>query len=61
MSFFSGMGKATFMKYFFQHANFICGDTSLADVNLPDDSKSGLLAFFRLVGTVYMKEHSSGS
>ncbi len=57
ISFFSGIGKATFLKYFFQHASFITGGLypgSLAHTNIANNWKQGLLAFFRLVGTVYV-------
>ena len=57
ISFFSGLGKATFLRYFFQYATFITGinaQGSLANIHLQrDDYKQGFLAFLRLVGTVY--------
>ena len=64
ISFFSGMGKATFLRYFFQYASFITGANaqgSLTNIQLQgDDYKHGFLAFLRLVGTVYFKKHASG-
>ena len=65
-SFFSQIGKATFLRYYFQYASFIIAGIdsipgTLADVSLYDGSyKLGYLAFVRLVGTVYFKKHSSG-
>ena len=66
ISFFSTIGKSTFMRYFHQYAGFISGDTdhapgSLSDVSLLDHKwKRGFLAFLRLIGVVYFKKHSSG-
>ena len=63
ISFFSGIGKATFLRYFFQYASFISGANSqgsLSDIEFQDDHKKGFLAFLRLVGTVYFKKHASG-
>ena len=63
ISFFSGLGKATFLRYFFQHAEFITGESqytkgSLSDTLLDNDvHKQGFLAFLRLIGTVYFKKH----
>ena len=48
ISFFSGIGKATFFKYFLQHAAFITGSKhpgSLANTCLDNNWKIGLLAF----------------
>ena len=56
ISFFSGIGKATFLRYSFQHAAFITGanaEGSLADTHLDTNNfQKGFLAFLRLVGTV---------
>ena len=67
ISFFSGIGKANFLRYFFKHDEFISSGKynlpgTLADVNIEGNKiNSGFLAFLRLVGTVYFKTHSSGS
>ncbi len=64
-SFFSGLGKTTFLRYFFQNAEFITGESqctkgSLSDVLLDNDThKQGFLAFLRLIGTVYFKKHAT--
>ena len=63
-SFFSGMGKATFLRYFFQYASLLTGANaqgSLTNIQLQgDDYKHGFLAFLQLVGTVHYKKHASG-
>ncbi len=65
-SFFSGIGKATFLRYFYQNAEFITSGKgnapgTLADVGLDGTSfDTGFLAFLRLVGVVYFKKHASG-
>ena len=60
-SFFCKVGKATFLRYFFQYAAFITGTESqgtLADTSLEGETyKNGFLAFLRLIGTVYFKKH----
>ena len=64
ISFFNGVGKARFLQYFFQHAEFITGEVqytngSLSDTLLDNDlHKQGFLAFLRLIGTVYFKKHA---
>ncbi len=66
ISFFHGVGKATFLRYFFQYASFISGNEenakgTLADVSLDDSSyEQGFLSFLRLVGTIYYKKHATG-
>ncbi len=66
ISFFSSIGKATFLQYFVQHASFISGYQQHAkgipaDVSLHDGSfKLGFLAFLRLIGVIYFKKHATG-
>ena len=66
ISFFSGIGKATFIGYFFQHSEFITsgkGTTmgTLAKVSVQNkEYEEGFISFLRLVGVVYMKKHISG-
>jgi len=57
VSFFSGIGKATFAKIFFQHASFISGGEY---GTLADSGEKGFLAFIRLIGTTYFKKNASG-
>ena len=65
VSFFSGIGKASFVKCFFQYAQFITGHTRYTKVSLADTSmennihEHGFLAFLRLIGTVYFKRHAN--
>ena len=63
-SFFSGFGKTTFMKLFYQHAEFITSGTthpgSLSDCSLETNSyELGFLAFMWLIGTMYFKKYAS--
>ena len=66
ISFFSQLGKATFMRYFFQYASFITAANqpntpgTLANITLDTDYKTGFLSFIRLIGVVYFKKHASG-
>ena len=67
VSFFSGVGKATFLRYFFQYASFITSGSyhsstegTLADTDLDSNYQLGYLAFLRLVGTIYFKKYSTG-
>ena len=61
-SFFYGLGKATFLHYFYQYATFITKPTNdkpgtLGDVSLENNVyNTGFLAFLRLVGTTYFKK-----
>lgn len=62
ISFFSQLGKATFLRCFFKHASFITsGDPqgTLADVVLDGEFMSGYLAFLRLIGTVYFMKYAT--
>ena len=64
ISFFSGIGKSTFMRYFYQYSEFITSGSTvpgtLADCSLADNSFNiGFLAFLRLIGTVYYKKYAS--
>ena len=58
--------KDIFLRYFYQHAEFISSGKhnlpgTLADVDIEGNKiNSGFLAFLRLIGTVYFKKHSSG-
>ena len=67
ISFYSQIGKATFLRYFYQYTSFITAGNdpstpgTLYDVGLESNNyKLGYLAFLRLIGTVYFKKHSSG-
>ncbi len=61
ISLFSGLGKATFLRVFFQHGSFNNANTdnlpgSLSNTTQPDH-QTRFLAFVRLVSTTYFKKH----
>lgn len=63
ISFFSGIGKAAFLRIFFQHSSFVNANSAdfpghLANME-PNDLHSGFKAFVRLVGTAYFKKYLS--
>jgi len=66
ISFLSQLGKATFIRYFFQYVSFITGGEqpgTLANTQLQLNERSyklGFLAFMRLIGTAYFKKHATG-
>ena len=47
--FFAGIGKGSFLKAFYTHAEFISSDGSLS--NIDPNNEQGYLSFLRLVGT----------
>ncbi len=58
ISFFSGVGKITFLTAFFQYASFIAGGRQpLGSMGILDTQ--ALLSFLRLVGCAYFKKHTS--
>ena len=60
ISFFARLGKTTFLNRFFQHSEFINAGTETCPGTLAsttEERSDGLLAFIRLVGTVYFKQH----
>ena len=60
ISYFSGHGKASFLKVFTSHAKFICGNNMPGCLsNTFQDQDNGFLAFLRLVGTLYFSRHHS--
>ena len=61
ISYFSGIGKVTFLKQFFQHADLISGSSMPGNLceTRKDEQASGFLAFIRLIGTLYFKKHLS--
>lgn len=62
VSFFMGIGKASFMSTFFQHASFIAGGTdppgTMGEFSLNAQSPA-MLSFLRLVGCAYFRKHCS--
>ena len=63
VSFFSGIGKASFFKTFFEKATFISNDSmghlSQPRATLPEVTENCFLAFLRLVGCAYFKKHQN--
>ena len=61
VSFFSGIGKATFLKTFFEKAEFISNDStgqlSKTPATMQELVERGFLPFIRLVGCAYFKKH----
>ena len=62
VSFFTGIGRASFLSTFFQSASFIAGGRdppgSIGEFSL-DAQSPGMLSFLRLVGCAYFRKHSS--
>ena len=61
ISFFVGIGKASFFSTFFQYASFIASGVrpgSIGRVSLDKESIS-FFSFIRLVGCAYFKSHTS--
>ena len=66
ISFFSEIGKATFLRHFFANATFISGGYTITPGTLGNthlettDLDLGFLSFLRLIGTIYFKKYASG-
>ena len=66
ISFFNGLGKASFLATLFEYSEFICSNSTqtpgtqtpgtLADT---DPYSNGILSFFRLVGCAYFRKHKA--
>lgn len=56
ISYISGMGKATFLKYFYQHAEFISGEHFLSQTNSVA-MDVGFYSCIKLIGTAYFKKN----
>ena len=61
ISYTAGIGKATYLKHFFQHSEFIsgCQITGCLSQTNKADMSMGFLSFLRLVDTVYFKKNLS--
>ena len=57
ISFFNGLGKASFMATLFEYCNFICTNSEQVPGTLADADSSGKLSFYRLVGCAYYRKH----
>ena len=56
VSYFSGIGKATFLNCFYQHADFILANEDIS-MTCTSTSTQGFLSLIRLIGTVYLKKN----
>ncbi|XP_064384664.1 uncharacterized protein LOC135333611 [Halichondria panicea] len=59
VSFFNGIGKATFMATLFEYSQFICDSTAQTPGMLSQPDADGFLSFIRLVGCAYFRKHKS--
>ena len=60
VSFFHGLGKASFLSAFFEYCDFICSNSNQAPGMLTDTGNSlGYCYFLRLVGCTYFRKHKS--
>lgn len=61
ISFFNGLGKASFLSTFFEYCGFICSCSDHAPGMLTDTypDMQGFLSFLRLVGCAYFRKHKS--
>lgn len=61
VSYFAGLGKTSFFQAFFQHSEFITSRLMPGRLSqTADETKDmGVLAFMRLIGTLYFKKHFS--
>ena len=59
VSYIKMIGKATILKVFFQHAEYICGGNKPGFLNYTSskDRTVGFLSFVHLIGTCYFKKH----
>ena len=58
ISFFNGIGKATFLGTLYEYSEFITADTTTAPGTLTNEP-NGCFSFLRLVGCAYFKKHKS--
>lgn len=57
ISFFNGLGKASFLATLFEYCKFICANNEQLPGTLGDANSDGKLSFFRLVGCAYFRKH----
>ena len=58
ISFFTGLGKTTFLNTLLEYAEFITSNTTSTPGTLTNEH-NGYLSFLRLVGCAYFKKHKS--
>ena len=61
ISFFNGLGKATFLSTLFEYSHFITSNSTDApgSISMTTIDSNGILSFLRLVGCAYFKKHKS--
>jgi hypothetical protein len=57
ISFFNGLGKASFLATLFEYCKFICANNEQLPGTLCDANSNGNLSFFRLVGSAYFRKY----
>ena len=57
ISFFNGLGKASFLSTMLEYSKFICGNNEQCPGTLMSTSTDGKLSFYRLVGCAYFRKH----
>ena len=61
ISFFTGLGKASFLATLFEYSEFICSNSTQTPGTLSDTDpdSNGFLSFLRLVGCAYFRKHKA--
>ena len=63
ISFFNGIGKASFLSTLFEYCEFICSNSDQTPGVLTETchASQGFLSFLRLVGCAYFRKHRSSA
>ena len=57
ISFFNGLGKASFLATLLEYSNFICANNENIAGTLAEANSHGKLPFLRLIGCAYYRKH----
>ena len=57
ISFFNGLGKASFLATLLEYSNFICANNEKIAGTLAEANSHGKLPFLRLIGCAYYRKH----
>ena len=57
VSFFNGLGKASFLATLFEYSKYICANSEHIPGTPADTTSLGELSFIRLVGCAYFRKH----
>ena len=57
VSFFNGLGKASFLATLFEYSKYICANSEHIPGTLANTTSLGKLSFIRLVGCAYFRKH----